>query len=940
MSRATVGTLLAALVAIASPIAASERYDPRLRFRTISTARFDIHFHQGEEAAAKRLAGLAEQVAVELEPKLGRPRRRVNVILVDQTDLPNGWATPVPYNLIEIVAAAPRAESILGNTNDWLKLVFTHEYTHVLHLERSRGWLSAIGRPFGRLPLFHPNLTLPPVLIEGLATYSESTSTHEGRVPAGDFRMLMDGAAVTGRFSTLARASNAIQAWPSGLTPYVYGAYFHEYLARTYGEGSLSRLADETARSLPYLGVRAFRTVYGKPLGELWKEFERDAKGRAPSPAAGPVRLTRHGFSVGAPWHAADGRLFYSVATPHGFPSLMELTPAGPREVTTRVLGGRLGGSGDEVVFDQVEYVRSVALQSDLYAVNRVTRRVRRLTRGARASDPDVSPDGRTIVCTVQSPNGRDVVTMPLPTSDAIASPFRLASEVNVDYASPRWSPDGRTIAVERRKLNGISEIVLLDPATGAVRQRLAGTAGSRSAGPAWSPDSRTLFFASDRDGRPFQIYAVDPAGGEPRQLLNAGDSAQAPTISPDGRRMVFVGYTADGFDLYSIALADAAWSQKTPASPEMPASDHPGPLVGAGRSTLASVETSYRPGRTLLPRFWTPIVQFDDSEMSVGAATGGLDALGRHGYFASAAWSSRGRPDWTAAYAYDRWRPTLFAELSDDTDPWRTGTARVRELNGGAILRFRRVRRSQALLGAFHGATEEFVCDTCATPVDARIVRRAVRAGWKLDTTRKYGYSISDEYGFAVSAAGEWTSKAFGSTGNAGSVIVDSRGFMALGRSHAVLAARAAGATAWGTRAVRRAFAAGGSRPQAALFAFGRDAVALIRGFATDDTAGRHAAVMNLDYRVPLEWLERGVGTWPVFLRSLHGALFADGGAAWDSRLTRDRRRASIGAELSADVVVGYSVPLTLAGGVAWRHDPTGRSRGAAVFARIGRAF
>ena len=90
---------------------------------------FDIHFHQGEDAIAKRLAAVAEQVATEMEPRLGRPRMRVNVILVDQTDLSNGWATPVPYNLIEIAAAGPRADSIIGNTRDWLRLVFTHEYT-------------------------------------------------------------------------------------------------------------------------------------------------------------------------------------------------------------------------------------------------------------------------------------------------------------------------------------------------------------------------------------------------------------------------------------------------------------------------------------------------------------------------------------------------------------------------------------------------------------------------------------------------------------------------------------------------------------------------------------------------------------------------------------------------------------------------------------------
>ena len=212
--------LLVALSATSLAFGASERYDPRLRFRTISTPRFDIHFHQGEEAIAKRLAVVAEQVATEMEPRLGRPRMRVNVILVDQTDLSNGWATPVPYNLIEIAAAAPRADSIIGNTRDWLRLVFTHEYTHVLHLERSRGWLGAIGRPFGRLPCSIPTCFCRRCSIEGIATHEEGATTGEGRPPAGDFRMLIDRAA-RGRAIPVAGAceQRASSHWPSGHTP-------------------------------------------------------------------------------------------------------------------------------------------------------------------------------------------------------------------------------------------------------------------------------------------------------------------------------------------------------------------------------------------------------------------------------------------------------------------------------------------------------------------------------------------------------------------------------------------------------------------------------------------------------------------------------------------------------------------------------------------------
>src|SRR5574339_453708 len=79
---------------------AATRYDPRLRFRTISTARFDIHFHQGEEVLARYLEAIVEREAASVDAAVGAAMGRVQIILVNQHDVSNGWATPVPYNTI------------------------------------------------------------------------------------------------------------------------------------------------------------------------------------------------------------------------------------------------------------------------------------------------------------------------------------------------------------------------------------------------------------------------------------------------------------------------------------------------------------------------------------------------------------------------------------------------------------------------------------------------------------------------------------------------------------------------------------------------------------------------------------------------------------------------------------------------------------------------
>jgi Tol biopolymer transport system component len=929
----------------AATAAASDRYDPRLRFRTLSTPGFDIHFHQGEDAPAKRLAAIAEAVARELAPTLGRPRQRVHVILVDQDDLSNGWATPVPSNVIEITAAAPGGADLIGNASDWLRLVFVHEYTHILHLDRSRGAFGGLRRVFGRHPLLMPNLFVPPWQIEGLATYYESASTGEGRLPAGDFGLMLNRAAAARRFASLDRASNPRVDWPSGNSPYLYGGYFHDYLAEVYGKASLAQLADVTAGRIPYLGSGGFKNVFGRSLGSLWDEFESYSRGRAerlrpgsPPDAGGPsrpspaTRLTTHGFIVSAPAYSPDGRLFYSVSNPHGFPALMELASGGvSREVTSRVGGGRVAATRHEIVFDQLEYVRSVGVQSDLYAVRLDSEGVRRLTREARAGDPDLSPDGRTIVCTVQSADRRFLATLPAGTS---GSPAALVSDPDTHYASPRWSPDGRTIVAERRRLGGTSEIVLIAAAGG--RARLLSSSTGRNVWPSWTPDGQSVLFASDRDGR-FQLYRADVATQRVNRLVNGADGASAPALSPEGETLVFVGYTADGFDLFSLPWAEAEWIE-VPASKDPPV--HRPPWALAGESWELTGGSRYSPWPTLLPRFWTPIVEPDGDDTALGAATAGADVLGRHAYAVGAAWTTRGRPNWYATYLYDRWRPTLFVSISDETDPWRSGTVRTRELDVGASLAFRTFRRTRLLTAALHVSADRLACGACEPAIDQQIDRRALRGGWSFSSARDYGYSVSREEGVRASVSGEWSPRALGSTGDSRSLVVDVRGYAPAAPRHGVIALRGAAAASWGDANAARVFGAGGSGPALAGGDFDRDAIALVRGFDTDDISGRRALALNSDYRFPLAWIERGLGTWPVFLRSVHGAVFVDGGAAWSRRLTTRQTRASAGVELSADLVIGHALPLTVASGVAWRRDPSGATRGAAFFARAGRAF
>jgi Tol biopolymer transport system component len=620
---------------------------------------------------------------------------------------------------------------------------------------------------------------------------------------------------------------------------------------------------------------------------------------------------------------AGSGAIYYALADADGFPALMELPPGGaPRRIAWRANGNRTSVRGDWIVFDQLERARSVALYSDLYAVRAGGGPVRRLTKDARAGDPDLSPDGRRIVCTVQATGRRALALLDFSPSSRTSTPRVLIDDPEADYTGPRWSPDGRQIVAERRR-RAVYELVLIDPGSGAVRA-LVSRADARLVTPSWTPDGATILFSADFGDEPFNVFAVVVGTGAITKVTDTAGGAQFPELSPDGA-LTYVGYTPDGYDLFSVetfrlkaeatreeGTAEATreeWTAEADVKRVAAAGDSRGFRLQAEDPKTENVKDErYRPGRTLVPTFWTPIVISDAGETVVGAATAMFDALGRHAYAVDAGWSgARTRPDWHAAYAYDRWRPTLFASYSDDTDPTSGGTVRSRELFAGALLPFRHLRWTETLLAGFDAQIDTLSCRTinseCRTP-DGRRDLRSLRGGWRHDSRRLFGYSISPEEGFAVEAAAEASRTVLGRTSMPAPPCRHprlptrvrapqcSRGFARRGGR--------VGAAFGG----RRLFSAGGSGPSYLAFDFGRDTIGLLRGVAPEDVLGTRAAVANLDFRFPLARFQRGAGTWPIFFRALHGAAFVDAGEAWDSTFRAADLRTSTGA-VSLDLVV-----------------------------------
>ena len=177
------------LLILVSPAAA--KFDPSYQWTTLETPHFLIHYHQAGEPIARKAARIAEDVHARLVPRIAwEPKQKTHLVLVDARDQANGMASPIPYNQMIIYLTHPLGEPGFGLTqyDDWLRLVITHEYAHILQLDMVTGVPRVVQKVLGRI--YFPNMFQPVWMIEGLATYEETeqTSGGRGRSPGGGAR--------------------------------------------------------------------------------------------------------------------------------------------------------------------------------------------------------------------------------------------------------------------------------------------------------------------------------------------------------------------------------------------------------------------------------------------------------------------------------------------------------------------------------------------------------------------------------------------------------------------------------------------------------------------------------------------------------------------------------------------------------------------------------
>ncbi|MDD4179309.1 MAG: hypothetical protein PHH14_04585 [Candidatus Margulisbacteria bacterium] len=916
--------------------------DPNLKFKTIETPHFSIHYHDGEEGIAKRFAPKAEAIHERMTKILKHvPDMKTDVVLLDIYDYGNGITQVIPNPQITIYLTSWSTNLNPSKFDEWLSFVFLHEYAHLLHFDIAEGRAAFFRAISGRV--IFPNAVQPAFMFEGLATYIESQYTQDGRGKDPRWEMMMRMDVLENDVKTLDQASIRTTRWPVGNLKYLYGVKFWDYVNKAYGEEKMITFQHVYGDYLisPLSIDGAFRFIYGKTLRDLWNEWlaylrndykqQHQRLGRLTE----PQRLTSDGYYNFKPKWGRDSRfLYYQQNNYDDYPQIRVIDTvslSNKKLVETQVSGNNLDltPDGGKVLFSRFDIKNNYYTYKDLCFYDLAQREIVTVTDGERADDASLSPDGNSIVYVK---NSLGTNTLNLLNINNGEKKLIGTIEPNAEYFSPRWSPDGQRVAAAVWLPGGEQKIYLIDPVTGK-RERITVEDNLTSeANPAFSPDGEYLYFDSDRTGI-VNLYAYKLRTGALFQVTNVIGGAMMPDISPDGKKIAYTSYSSRGYDIAVMDVDRSSWSEVGGKGKGWEAGLVKSLMSEEDKRPATNNQTSistpepyyeihdYQPLTQLAPKAWVPFYFTNENGYRVSALVWTSDIIKQHSYWINAGYDfSAQRPHYDIVYTMNQFTPEIKIELKDSAQQYSLdgGSPWMRERLSKVSMTFydNRVMREWDKQQLEVGLEQTNI--TNISSIDSVSVKpnmgnvNDLYITWRYLNSRRYLRSISPENGFDLSLTTTFVTPMLGSDYSFTDYSGNLNFYLPSLFEHHVIVPRLFGFVSQGEQMAQGNFTW--------LYL-------PIRGYPATDAKGNKGLLLSNEYRFPIMYVERGFFYGGVFLNRIWGDFFFDiGGATFNNLSSIDFKR-SVGYEFDFDTLLAGYLEVTFKYGLVKGLDQNGLS-------------
>jgi hypothetical protein len=567
--------LLIAFVVCGQDVLLESTPPPSIRWNQINTPGFRVIFPKGFDEQGQRVAQTLENIRLAEAKSLGSVPRKISIILQNQSSISNGFVSILPRR--SEFYAMPSQDYNFQSTNDWLDLLASHEYRHIVQYQHAiRGFNKAFYYLFGAATLAgFSQAAAPSWFWEGDAVATETAFTRAGRGKIPNFALLFRTNFLEGR--TFNYHKQYLRSYKHNIPDhYVLGYHMVSYLRRRTNDPEI--WGKITARSwsvpfIPFAFSNAIKKETGLYVTQLYREMAKDLQNQWQQ-TIDSIQLTsfqtipvsrRNAYTDYLyPHMADDGSVIVMKKGIGNIEEFVALNNGSEKHVFTPGYindSGMISVNGPIIVWNEYGFdprwnIRTYSL---IKAYDIVTKK--RYVIGdktSRYTSAAISPDQRRVVAIETDEQYKTSIhILSFPEGQVLK---KLSNENNYFYAMPRWSSDGKAFVVLKVMKEG-KTMVIIDADTN-IESEVVSPVNENFGYPVLY--NNYLLFNSPVTGID-NIYAIDLNTRERFTVTSSKYGAYNPSISSDGSRIFYNEQTRNGLDVVYTDFKPEAWKRYVP---------------------------------------------------------------------------------------------------------------------------------------------------------------------------------------------------------------------------------------------------------------------------------------------------------------------------------------------------------------------------------------
>ncbi len=899
-------------------------------WKTLTTEHFRINYQQKHFKFAQRMAIIAEKVNKKVTKKLKwQPKGKTEIVINDTEDTSNGGATALPYNQFFILMNAPFDGELMDHTG-WIELVFTHEYTHVIHLDQVSGTPESIRSVIGTTTGFstfitYPELYAPNWLSEGIAVYDESHNGL-GRGKNALFESKMRQEVLTGlrSFSEESYEGYNVSRWPFGQV-YVYGTYFFQFVKDTYGEDKVVEyITNYNDNLIPWRMDSRSEDTFSMDNEKLWAKYHAYLKQRFAKQIKeiNDIGVMQGNILVSDKFYnkfiteGPNDSIYYYHNDAVSLSTIKQAFTNGEQKniVDLKAVNYLHWNKSSGLLIGRTDICDNINITIDLYVIKDGATDLQRITNCARlvrarwSKSGDViyavQVDGGKSSLVVVSLTGKIQKLVTLPYGDVIGD-FDLSPIADKLVASVKRSNTGWNLEefdITNFKWTKVTNSPQLE--------RL----------PRYAANGRDVLFIADSKYQ-LEVKKLDVEKNEISTLTNSlGFIEEFVPVKDDS--LWLVEYTGTNQQIRFIPKATVFGKTVKNVDNAM------------DLSSLITTQADFAPDKieegedysawdTIKPVGWTPIFATSSQQDSnIGFLVEGKDILGFHQWSVQPTYYLNKDIDkFGGFFTYNYYnRISLYAEssvsiLESDTDP-KTVIAWDDEFRYQALVHYPMNTTDWSTDFAFGATKEKIKTVTVATNAISTVHNTLIGGVVNFNNLERFPHGISQTDGISTLMTVESYDANSDNSGTA--VIAEFDGYIDVGGANTLKLSALYGSGGDNIKKFRLGSSLDTGAAAADITQLGRRNFAL-RGYDKDpQLEGTSVARAIIEWRMPIAMYYDGYSVFPMGIGKMWSNFFIDTGSVWNKGQSNDIY-SSVGFEFAFELQIGFdSIILPITIGVA----------------------